>query len=40
MKMKKIQIFDDNITLGVSDVHDIGNPIKLDTLPDLEELNY
>tara|TARA_B100001250_G_scaffold160037_1_gene137470 strand:- start:458 stop:1681 length:1224 start_codon:yes stop_codon:yes gene_type:complete len=32
----KIQIFDDNISLGVSDVHDIGNPIKLDTLPDLE----
>ena len=32
----KIQIFDDNISLGVSDVHDIGDPIKLDTLPDLE----
>tara|TARA_X000000368_G_scaffold307642_1_gene245664 strand:+ start:3077 stop:4300 length:1224 start_codon:yes stop_codon:yes gene_type:complete len=32
----KIQIFDDNISLGISDVHDIGDPIKLDTLPDLE----
>jgi len=32
----KIKIFDDNISLSVSDVHDIGDAIKLDSLPELE----